>query len=167
MRVALAPARPAAVVLAMIMSGAASADSVTLENGDRITATVVRKENGTLIVRTSYAGEVKIKWSEVAAIRTDKPVEVDLADGSHFRARLAAGGKGTLAVEPAAPGHAADIAFSRIAYINPTPEQSGRGVAYERRINLAANVVRGNTDSGRVYAEGEFVARAKSYGYRF
>jgi putative salt-induced outer membrane protein YdiY len=167
MRVTVAPARPAILALALSVSGTAVADSVTLRNGDRLTGTIVRKENGTLILKTSYAGEVKIKWGEVAALRTDQPVEIQLSDGSHFRARLAGGGEGAAAVEPAAAGRAPNVPFATIAFINPTPEQSGRGVTYKRRVNLAANLVRGNTDSGRVYAEGEFVARAKSYRYRF
>ncbi len=156
----------AAACLALAVALPAVADTVTLRNGDRITGDVVRKENGTLIVKTSYAGEIKIKWADVAGISTDKAVEVQLADGSNFDARLVPGADGKLALEAPARAGEPGVALDRIAFINPTPAQSGKGVAYQRRISVAANLVRGNTDSGRLQAEGEFVGRAKEYRYR-
>ena len=157
------------VASALAATGAATtalADTVTLRNGDRITGSVVRKEAETLIFRTSYAGEIKITWADVAALQTDKPVEVQLEDGSNFAARLAADKSGVASIAGAPVAREQSLPLGRIAFINPTPEQSGKGVAYRRRVNLAANLVRGNTDSGRLVGEGEFVARAKMYRYR-
>jgi len=155
-----------AIALATLACGSALADTVTLKNGDRLTGTIVRKENGTLILKTAYAGELKIKWSEVVTLATDGAVDLQLADGGDLNSRLAPGAAGSVAAEAPPAGAPRAIPLDRIAFINPTPEQSGKGVTYKRRINVAANVVRGNTDSGRVYGEGEFVARAKQYRYR-
>lgn len=139
----------------------AGADVLTLRNGDRITGEVVRKEGGVVLVRTTYAGEVRVRWDDVATLVTDKPVRLQLEDGTAFEARLQADAAADTAKLP--PG---DIALARIAYINPTPEQSGLGWTYERRLGVAANLTRGNTDSGRVRANGEFAARAKYHRYR-
>lgn len=141
----------------------ALADTLTLRNGDRITGEVVRKEGGAVLVRTAYAGELRIRWDDVVTLVTDKPVRLLLEDGAAFDARMLEGAKAA-APEPLA--QARDIPLARIAYINPTPEQSGQGWTYERRLGLAANLTRGNTDSGRVRGSGEFAARAKHHRYR-
>jgi putative salt-induced outer membrane protein YdiY len=157
------------VVAVLATAGAAStglADTVTLRNGDRITGSVIRKEAATLIFKTPYAGEIKITWADVATLQTDQPVEIQLADGSHFAARLAADKAGMASIADPPPAREGSLRLERIAFLNPTPEQSGKGVAYQRRVNLAANLVRGNTDSSRLVGEGEFVARAKMYRYR-
>ena len=56
------------------------ADEVQLKNGDRITGTIVRMENKTLTVTTSYAGEIAIKWDQVETVETDSTVRVVLKD---------------------------------------------------------------------------------------
>lgn len=153
----------AVLLAALALPSLALADTLTLKNGDRITGEVVRKEGGAVLVRTAYAGEVRIRWDDVVTLVTDKPVRVQMEDGAAFEARLLEGAKasGTTADVPLR-----DVALPRIAYINPTLEQSGLGWTYERRLGLAANLTRGNTDSGRVRASGEFVARAKHHRYR-
>lgn len=157
--------RPARIVVlaAFVLPMGALADTLTMKNGDRITGEVVRKEGGLVLVRTAYAGELRVRWDDVLTLVTDKPVRVQMDDGTAFEARLPEGAT-TAGPLPQAPPR--DVALARIAYINPTPEQSGLGWTYERRLALAANLTRGNTDSGRVRASGEFVARAKHHRYR-
>jgi len=154
-------------VVALAVAGAAAhaqADTVALRNGDRITGEVVRKEDGTLLVRTSYAGELRIRWQDVASVITDKPVRILQDDGAAFEARMLDGAK--VIVSGTGPQVERQVPLERIAYINPTPEQSGTGWTYARKLGLAANLTRGNTDSGRVRGSGELVARAKHYRYR-
>jgi len=156
--------RKYALVLSLLAAApGVTADTLTLKNGDRITGEVVRKEGGAVLVRTAYAGELRVRWDDVVRLVTDKPVRVLLEDGAAFDARLFAG---AAAAAPEPHGPPSDIALARVAYINPTPEQSGQGWTYERRLGLAANLTRGNTDSGRVRGNGEFAARAKYHRYR-
>lgn len=151
-----------AIALALAATLPAMADVVTLRNGDRLTGDVVSKDESTLLLRTPYAGEVRIRWADVSTLVTAAPVRVQLDDGAAIEGRLLEGGK--VAVKDAA--EARDAPLARIAYLNPTPEQSGHGWSYKRRLGLAANVSRGNTDSGRVRADGEFEGRAKAQRYR-
>ena len=80
------PHRLAFLVLLLVF-GAAHADEVILSNGDRLTGTVVRKEAEQLIFNTSYAGEIKIAWSQVVRVTTDNPMSLVLSDQSLAQAR--------------------------------------------------------------------------------
>lgn len=85
-----------------------AADTVLLENGDRLSGTVQLLDAGTLLLKTSYAGEIRIGWKHVVQIETDDPLVLrapGLPDG--YQARLAATqGQGVVQVVPA-PGEAA------------------------------------------------------------
>jgi putative salt-induced outer membrane protein YdiY len=143
-----------ASLLIIAMSGSAAparADQITMSNGDRLTGTVLRKSGDILTLRTSYAGELRLRWSAVAAVATDKPVDVLLDDGSALKLRL-----------PAAVGTAMPP-LARIRYINPTPEESGIGYRTLGHANLALSRTRGNSTSDLYHAEGEWVLRAKIY----
>jgi hypothetical protein len=65
-----------------LLSGITAADEVHLKNGDRLTGEVKSLEENKLVLTTSYAGEIAITWSEVAALRKDKPIKVILTDES-------------------------------------------------------------------------------------
>ena len=62
------------IVSAFLCFCAASAlgDQVTLKNGDRLTGTIVKSDDKmeTLLVKTEFAGDVKVKWDAVASIAT-------------------------------------------------------------------------------------------------
>lgn len=143
--------------------GSAVADEVLLKNGDRISGTVLSKSGDTLKVKTGYAGELKIKWAEVKAVRTDVPVDLIFTDGSleSLRMEPAPDGEEVLGIQQG--GERRRLGLDRIAYVNPGPEVSGRGVAYSGSINLGASLSDGNTDNKNVYGEGKFLARAKLY----
>ena len=140
-----------AAVLALGVAAAAQADTVTLRNGDRLSGKVLHKSGDVLTFETTYAGKLKIRWSEVGSITTDSPVRVMLEGEPEPRSVILAPG----GVEP-----------SRIVYLNPRPEESGRGVTYKGRVALAAAATRGNSPSSSSHGEGEFNARAKDYRYR-
>ena len=58
------------------MASNAMADEVRLKNGGVLPGKIVGMEDGKLVLKTSYAGEISIKWNEVATLRTDTPVHV-------------------------------------------------------------------------------------------
>ncbi len=141
---------PALAAALALSAAAAQADTVTLLNGDRLSGKVLHKSGDVLTFETTYAGKIKIRWSEVRMLTTDAPVGVMLEGESEpHRIVLAPG-----SVDP-----------GRIAYLNPLPEESGRGVTYKGRVALAALAVRGNSSNSSLHGEGEFKARAKDYRY--
>lgn len=67
------------------------ADELLMKNGDRLTGTVVVKQGKTLRFKVAYAGELSIKWADVAALRSTKPLQITFEDGSQRTAVLVAG----------------------------------------------------------------------------
>ena len=67
--------------LVVFSSFSAVADQVTLKNGDRLTGTVVKSDNKTLVLHTTDAGDVTINWPAVAGVKSDKELRVGLPNG--------------------------------------------------------------------------------------
>ena len=73
-------------LLSLSLSGFVSlveADVVTLQNGDRLTGTIVKTDDGakTLLIKTDLAGDVTIPWEAVTAIVSSQPLHLTLRDG--------------------------------------------------------------------------------------
>jgi hypothetical protein len=60
----------------------AYADTVFMENGDKITGKVKTIANGKMDLVTLYAGEIKVELSAVGNLRTDAKVTLKLANGT-------------------------------------------------------------------------------------
>jgi hypothetical protein len=63
----------------LVLAGAAlaaAADEVVLRNGDRIRGEITSLADGKLVLRTDYAGEIALRWREVASLSTTAPVSV-------------------------------------------------------------------------------------------
>jgi hypothetical protein len=59
-----------AVFIAM-SGGAACAGTVWMDNGDRITGTILSLDNGILLVDTPYGGNLRLQFSHVKTLRSD------------------------------------------------------------------------------------------------
>ena len=59
-------------------------DIITLDNGDRITCEIQELERGRLRCKTDAMGTVYIEWDRVAAIDTDKTLEIELDNGRRY-----------------------------------------------------------------------------------
>jgi len=59
----------------------ASADQVTLKNGDRLTGRIVKSDGKSLLLKTDSAGEVTVKWDAVSGIVSSQPLSVQLRNG--------------------------------------------------------------------------------------
>jgi len=65
---------------AMALASVAGADTVLLKNGDRLTGTVEVSDGKDVTLKTDFAGEIKIQWSAVQELKTDKPIYVVTPD---------------------------------------------------------------------------------------
>lgn len=66
----------------LLAVGAMRADVVLLANGDRVSGQVLSVDAKTVVIKTAYAGELKIDRSAVAEVRADAPLYVTLAEGA-------------------------------------------------------------------------------------
>ncbi len=59
------------------------ADQVVLKNGDRLTGTIEKSDDKTLLIKTEFAGDVTVQWPAVSRkhITSTQPLHVALANG--------------------------------------------------------------------------------------
>lgn len=149
----------------ILFSHAAYADTVQLKNGDILTGTVIKKETDKLVFETKYTGEIKITWSDIASLTTDKPVTVMLANDSSFTGEIKQSGDGRAKIQLSSLNTNADVDLKDLAYINPSPEVSGKGVAWSGHANVGGATSQGNTDNSQIRFDTEAIARTKQNRY--
>lgn len=147
-------------ILFTLVIPAVFADTVTLDNGDHITGSVVSKETGQLLFKTTYAGIIKIDWASIVELQTDKPVQIVLVNETILeQALFSANKKGIAAIKPGDAGKPLIIALDRVRYINPSPAVSGKGTKVHGRANVGIATANGNTDSKSYNLDAEVVVR--------
>ncbi len=148
-------------VASAMLSPTVYADIVKLKNGDMLTGTVIKKETDKLVFKTKYTGEIKITWSDIASLSTDKPVTVMLANDSSFTGEIKQSDEGRAQIQLSGLNTNADVDLKDLAYINPSPEVSGKGVAWSGYANLGGATSKGNTDNSQIRFDTEAIARTK------
>jgi putative salt-induced outer membrane protein len=70
------------------LASAASADQVTLKNGDRFTGTIVSGDGKTLLLKTEFAGDVTIQWDAITDIESSQNLNLTLKDGKRLAGKI-------------------------------------------------------------------------------
>ena len=81
-----------AALAAMITTPLLLADQVIVDNGDRVTGKIAKKDGDSVTISSDLMGDVTIKWAHVKSIATDAPVTVVLAGGKTVEGKLATSG---------------------------------------------------------------------------
>ena len=68
-------------LLLCVFAARTFADQVTLKNGDRLTGTIVKLDEEKLLIKSEFAGDVKLPWTAVVAIVSTQPLHVALKNG--------------------------------------------------------------------------------------
>ena len=63
-------------IVSLWLSTPAWPDEVHLMNGDRLTGTIVKMEEGVLTLQTDYANELKIEWGKVQYLSSNSPLKI-------------------------------------------------------------------------------------------
>jgi putative salt-induced outer membrane protein len=105
------------------------ADQVTMTNGDRLSGTIMKLDDASLVLKTDYAGEVKLDWSAVQGIQSTQPLHLVLKNGQTLSGPVTSS-DGHLRVA-AATGIPAEAAKSDIASLRGENEQA----AYEKTLH--------------------------------
>lgn len=64
-----------------IFCRSSSADQITLQNGDRLTGTIVKSDEKELIINTEFAGHVTVQWVAVQTLSSNAPLHFQMKDG--------------------------------------------------------------------------------------
>jgi putative salt-induced outer membrane protein YdiY len=59
-----------------------------MKDGDRITGDIVKKDGDTVTVKSKNFGTVTLKWADIAAVKSDQPINVSLAGGKTVKANI-------------------------------------------------------------------------------
>lgn len=146
--------------LTVLAAPGLSADTIHLQGGDRISGAIVSKVGDVLTVKTPYAGDVRIAWSQVESVETDTPARFLLKDRTALNAQASRAANATVVLQAGDLVTTAPIALADIEYINPPPEVSGEGVAVTGRANVGLSANRGNTDNDQLFYDVETVIRS-------
>ena len=138
----------AGAALLLMMSLVAFADTIYLDNGDRLTGTVQRASEGELVLVTTYAGELHVKLDEVKAVVTGAAVAVRREDGEILTGRLALDGdEQILATGRAAQGLRLDQIEAIAAEEDSLPKWPKRERTWRGSVDAGASWRSAETDT--------------------
>lgn len=149
-------------ILCSLMAGSVMADEVKMKNGDRLSGKIITMEDGTLVLETTFAGKIDIKWDEIANIKTDSKLDLELTDGTTIQGIPQLTEEGTLTVKLDSIDEPVVFAMGQVKSINPPEEPP---VRLSGQVNVGFNKSSGNTDTERIHVDGEIVARTKKNRY--
>jgi putative salt-induced outer membrane protein YdiY len=113
----------------LFLSSLLFADQVVLKNGDRLTGTITKSDDKTLIIKTEFAGDVTVQWSAVQEIPSTQPLHVATQDGKTVVGPVTTA-DGTLAVSTPASG-TVNVAKANVTALRSDAEQA----AYEKSLH--------------------------------
>ncbi|HEU5079517.1 MAG TPA: DUF481 domain-containing protein [Opitutaceae bacterium] len=85
-------------LIAAMLASVALADNVDLKNGTHLVGKVTKIDGESVFLSTDYAGDLKVKQSEVIKVTTDGEVSVRLASGTVLAGTLGGTGDGGLTI---------------------------------------------------------------------
>ena len=144
MRTCLKSGMFAGLLISLFVS-AANADELLMKNGDRLQGSVISMSLGKLVFKTSYAGEITIKWDEIDRLTTKEPLEAYLRNEKTLMGKMTITKDGALILQPADGSPPVPIAMAQVK----TLEQPKPPAGWEFDGNVSAGVSKetGNTNT--------------------
>ncbi len=127
-----------------------------MKNGDKLTGEIVSKTDDKLVLRTDYAGEIELRWTDVSHLTSDKPVRITLDDETELVGTLSTGDDTDILLTTEVGAEPESIPFQRIAAID-APEVPRLKIIGQ--VNLGLSRDRGNTDEDTYHLDTETIFR--------
>jgi len=105
------------------------ADQVVLKNGDRLTGTITKSDDKTLLIKTEFAGDVTVQWPAVQEVTSTQPLHITTANGKTVAGPVTTA-DGSLAVATATSG-TVSVAKGDVTALRSDAEQT----AYEKSLH--------------------------------
>ncbi len=121
----------------VVVTASASADVITMNNGDRISGVVGNITSGQVTVTTAYAGDVVVAMASVADIQTDGTYDLTLNSGDKVSGQLVQNG---LLVN----GNVRPVQIEDVSLLAPPPSNDP---VWTSRVDVFATFSNGNTDT--------------------
>ena len=162
--------RLAAIVMAaaaILLAGSpVAADELIMKDGSRLMGKVVKEDDGVVDFETSYAGVIKVKWSEINEVIADESITILL---KNKETREATNVKNTDAgiVLADDSGVTETLSPDEIDYVNPEPWRVGKGMKWSGKINVDLDYERGNSDKDEYHGDWETTFRWRDDRLKF
>ncbi len=131
------------VIIVLLFVTQAVADEITLENGDKLTGTVIGVEQEMLTLETDYSDPIKIRKVKIIRINTTNPVEIHLTSGEVLKGKVRTDEAGHLVVDSKEGRRETVVAWENVSAINPAPIMPP---SWKGNINIGAGMQSGNTE---------------------
>jgi putative salt-induced outer membrane protein YdiY len=154
---------PLLFLLALLPARLLHADTLIMQDGSRLLGEVVRQQDGVLEFSTSYAGVIKVQWSQISELQTDKPVEVYLDSGELLQVTTIRNTEQKTQLGGASTER--EVAPAAVAFINPEPWQRGEGMKLSGILNAGLEFQQGNTEQEKLALDAALKARRKHDRY--
>src|SRR5579864_3901047 len=118
-----------AALSAFLFCSTVFADQVVLKNGDRLSGTITKSDDKTLMIKTEFAGDVTVQWPAVQEINSTQPLHVTMANGKTVAGPVTTT-DGSLAVTTATSG-TVTVAKADVAALRSEGEQT----AYDKSLH--------------------------------
>lgn len=79
----------AVVVCLIVFTAQATADTIKLKNGDRLTGSIVKSDEKVLVIKTDYAGAITVNWDAIQDVESSQPLNVFSRSGQKLVGTLA------------------------------------------------------------------------------
>lgn len=128
------------------------ADTVWLNNGDRMSGEIILLDGGKLALKTKYAGQVLINWSDIETLSSEQPLLVRRQglDSKHSE-RLAASGKGMVRITD---GATETVPLANITRLVPARELL-KDFSWEGNLDAKLNLERKDDNSDEFRIKGD------------
>ena len=137
----------------LLLGLSAVADELIMKDGSRLLGTVVKNDGASAFdFKTTYAGVITIKWTEVETLHADKTITVLLKNGSSQQvsdAGQSASGMTTLTLA----GTSKTFSVDEVAFFNPEPWRLGQAWSWTGNVNASLNFERGNSKKDEYSAD--------------
>ncbi|NLD37124.1 MAG: DUF481 domain-containing protein [Desulfatiglans sp.] len=138
------------------------ADEIHIKNGDRISGNIISMSNSQVIIKTSYAGEITVKWSEIGSFTTDQKLAVMMKNGIEYTGNLQEAGEGRIKLSSEGRREIPSLSIEDIKAIRTSVEPK---IKIKARANAGFTYIRGNTNKDQRYFDGELSARTIDHRY--
>jgi hypothetical protein len=140
------------MVFVCVFVRSALADTVWLNNGDRLTGEIIVLDGGKLALKTKYAGRVLIDWKDINTLTSEQPLLVKRSgfEGQHSQ-RLEAAAPGQVQV---LNGQKQTVALSEIKQLVP-PRPLIKDFVWEGNLDAKLELERNQNDTDEFKLKGD------------
>ena len=125
----------------------AGADEILITNGDRLSGEIVRHDVDSVRFKTSYAGTLDIKWSDIEEITLDEPVTVLMKDRTFMQVESFTRVEDGLVLRPVGSATPVTVPVAIVEVIEPEAWELGQGHKFTGRVNISIDNESGNSES--------------------